>query len=49
MIKSIFSSVDVEDTRGAICIGIDLNKEEYPYSVLATKKENKLIEDIFYN
>ena len=43
-IQGILGSKEREGTRGVVCIGIDVKKKEYPYSVLAADVETHLLE-----
>lgn len=36
VMKSILDSEDAKNTRGAVIIGININRDDYPYSVLAS-------------
>jgi len=41
---TIMSSDDARETLGAVCIGQNINRNDYPYSVLGYRKNNKLFE-----
>ncbi|MDD5022485.1 MAG: hypothetical protein PHR82_10225 [Endomicrobiaceae bacterium] len=42
MIKTILHGESIDGIRGVVVIGIDLNRSDYPYSVLAGKLDNNL-------
>ena len=44
IIKGIFSSEEMKKSRGGICIGLAINRRDYPYSVLAMTEETNLLE-----
>ncbi|MGD9851319.1 MAG: hypothetical protein AB7T38_08630 [Nitrospirales bacterium] len=43
--NSVFPSSEEEYLKGSICLGFELNRNDYPYSVLAIKEGIELLED----
>jgi hypothetical protein len=39
---NILHSKEVKNTKGSVTIGINLNKEDYPYSILAGRLDTQL-------
>lgn len=46
IITGIFSSEEEKKSRGGVCIGIDVRKGDYPYSVLAMTEATNLLEQL---
>ena len=44
IITGIFSSEEEKKSRGGICIGVNVNRRDYPYSVLAMTEVTNLLE-----
>jgi hypothetical protein len=43
LINEIFDTNEAKSAKGVICLGIDLNNENYPYSILAMKEDTNLL------
>jgi hypothetical protein len=46
IISGILSSDESKNSRGSLCIGIDVNRRDYPYSVLAITEATNLLEQL---
>ena len=46
IIDEILNSTEAEESRGAICIGIDLEQDDVPYSVAAFRQTSELFDQL---